>query len=94
MRRSGKTAFLHQIRRERLAGGVAREKLPFVSFEDEKLAGITAGELDALIEEYYRRYPTLRQQETVTFCLDEIQLVPGASSSSGACSTRRSWRSS
>jgi predicted AAA+ superfamily ATPase len=77
MRRSGKTAFLHQIRRERLAGGVAREKLPFVSFEDEKLAGITAGELDTLIEEYYRRYPTLRQQETVTFCLDEIQLVPG-----------------
>jgi len=77
MRRSGKTAFLHQIRRERLAGGVAREKLPFVSFEDEKLAGITAGELDALIEEYYRRYPALRQQETVTFCLDEIQLVPG-----------------
>ena len=77
MRRSGKTAFLHQIRRERLAGGVAREKLPFVSFEDEKLAGITAGELDTLIEEYYRRYPALRQQETVTFCLDEIQLVPG-----------------
>jgi predicted AAA+ superfamily ATPase len=77
MRRSGKTAFLHQIRRERLAGGVAREKLPFVSFEDEKLAGITAGELDGLIEEYYRRYPALRQQETVTFCLDEIQLVPG-----------------
>jgi predicted AAA+ superfamily ATPase len=77
MRRSGKTAFLHQIRRERLSGGVTREKLPFVSFEDERLAGITAGELDTLIEEYYRRYPALRQQETVTFCLDEIQLVPG-----------------
>jgi hypothetical protein len=77
MRRSGKTAFLHQIRRERLAGGMARERLPFVSFEDEKLAGITAGELDVLIEEYYRRHPALRQRETVSFCLDEIQLVPG-----------------
>ena len=76
MRRSGKTAFLHQIRRERLAGGMARERLPFVSFEDEKLAGITAGDLDVLVEEYYRRYPALRQQETVSFCLDEIQLVP------------------
>jgi predicted AAA+ superfamily ATPase len=42
MRRSGKTAFLHQLRRERLAAGMAREKLPFVSFEDEKLAGISA----------------------------------------------------
>ena len=77
MRRSGKTAFLHQIRRERLASGAGRERLPFVSFEDERLAGITAADLDTLIEEYYRRYPELRQQEAVTFCLDEIQLVPG-----------------
>lgn len=77
VRRSGKTAFLHQLRRERLAGGVGRERLPFVSFEDERLSGITAAELDVLIEEYYRRHPALRQQETVTFCLDEIQVVPG-----------------
>ena len=77
MRRSGKTAFLHQIRRAKLAGGMPRERLPYVSFEDEQLAGLQAGDLDVMIEEYYRRYPALRQQETVSFCLDEIQLVPG-----------------
>ena len=77
MRRSGKTTFLHQVRRERLAAGMGRERLPFVNFEDEQLAGLGADELLVLIEEYYRRYPALRQQETVAFCLDEIQVVPG-----------------
>lgn len=77
MRRSGKTTFLNQIRRERLAGGMGRERLPFVNFEDEQLAGLGADELHVLIEEYYRRYPAFRQQETVAFCLDEIQVVPG-----------------
>jgi uncharacterized protein len=77
MRRSGKTTFLHQTRRERLAAGMGRERLPFVNFEDEQLAGLGADELHVLIEEYYRRYPAFRQRETVAFCLDEIQVVPG-----------------
>jgi predicted AAA+ superfamily ATPase/predicted nucleotidyltransferase len=77
MRRSGKTMFLHQIRRERVVAGMGRERVPFVCFEDEQLAGVGADELGVLIEEYYRWYPALRQQETVVFCLDEIHVVPG-----------------
>lgn len=77
MRRAGKTMFLHQLRGERLAGGVARERLPYVNFEDERLAGLTADQLHLLVEEYYRRYPEFRGRETVTWCLDEIQVVPG-----------------
>jgi uncharacterized protein len=77
MRRSGKTTFLHQVRGERLASGLGRERLPFVNFEDEQLVGLGADDLHVLIEEYYRRYPALRQQETVVFCLDEIQVVAG-----------------
>jgi hypothetical protein len=34
-------------------------------------------QLGFLLEEYYRRYPALRGQETVHWFLDEIQLVPG-----------------
>jgi predicted AAA+ superfamily ATPase len=77
MRRSGKTTFLHQIRRERLAHGVSRERLPFINFEDEQLVGLGADQLHVLIEEYYRRHPALRRRETVVWCLDEIQAVPG-----------------
>jgi predicted AAA+ superfamily ATPase len=77
MRRAGKTTYLHQLRRERLERGIARERLVYVNFEDEQLAGLTADELRVLLEEYFRRFPAWRRQETVTWCLDEIQTVPG-----------------
>jgi len=77
MRRAGKTTFLHQLRRERLDRGAPRERLPYVNFEDEGLGGLEARHLHLLVEEYYRRFPALRGRETVTWCLDEIQVVPG-----------------
>lgn len=77
MRRAGKTTYLHQLRRERIERGVARERLPYLNFEDEQLAGLAAVDLNILVEEYYRRFPALRGTETVTWCLDEIQVVPG-----------------
>lgn len=76
VRRAGKTFFLHQLRRQRLERGAARHLLPYVSFEDERLAGLTAADLHSLIEEYYRRFPETRNREDVTWCFDEIQLVP------------------
>lgn len=77
MRRAGKTTFLHQQRAERLARGTPLERLPFLNFEDEQLAGMEAPDLALVLEEYYRRYPALRGTERVTLCLDEIQVVPG-----------------
>jgi predicted AAA+ superfamily ATPase len=77
MRRAGKTTFLHQLRQRRHADGVGRERLPYINFEDEQLDGLTAQHLNLLLEEHYRRYPSLRRRETVTWCLDEIQVVPG-----------------
>ena len=77
MRRAGKTTFLHQLRRERLAAGIPQTRLPYVNFEDERLAGIEARHLSLLLDDYYRRQPALRAREVVTWCFDEIQLVPG-----------------
>jgi predicted AAA+ superfamily ATPase len=77
MRRAGKTTFLHQMRRERLAQGAAREHLPYVNFEDERLAGLVASQLGFLVEEYGRRFPDARERSTVTWCFDEIQVVAG-----------------
>lgn len=77
IRRAGKTTFLHQMRRERMDRGVALERLPYVNLEDERLAGLKAADLHVLVEEYYRRFPAMRGRETVTWCFDEIQTVPG-----------------
>ena len=77
IRRAGKTTFLHQMRRRRVEQGAARELLPYLSFEDERLAGLEAGHLGAVVEEYYRRYPRFRDAETVTWSFDEMQMVAG-----------------
>jgi uncharacterized protein len=77
MRRVGKTTFLHQLRQERLAGGMARERLPYVNFEDERLAGLQGNQLGFLLEEYGRRVSEAGEEGPVTWCFDEIQAVPG-----------------
>ncbi len=77
MRRAGKTFFLHQVRLEQIAQGVPRDRLPYINFEDERLAGIEADQLSPLVETFYRQHPTLRGREMVTWCFDEIQAVPG-----------------
>lgn len=77
MRRAGKTTFLHQIRRERLEQGAPRERIPYINLEDERLAGFSVKDFSVLLEEYYRRFPTFRGRETVTWCFDEVQVVPG-----------------
>lgn len=77
MRRSGKTTFLWQILNDRLAAGVPREGLLYFSFEDERLAGMTAADLSLIVEEYYRLYPEWRDAQRTVLFLDEIQVVPG-----------------
>lgn len=84
MRRVGKTTFVHQLRAERMARGVPAERLPFLSFEDERLAGLDATGLHLLLDEYYRQFPLANGDEAgsggrpaVTWHFDEIQVVPG-----------------
>jgi hypothetical protein len=76
MRRAGKTSFLRQLVAERQSTGSA-ERAVYISFDDDRLADIKADQLSALLEGYYRRFPNLRRHQTVSWFLDEIQLVPG-----------------
>jgi len=77
MRRAGKTTFLHQMRSEQIKEGVEQTALPYFNFEDERLAGLQALHLGSLVEEYDRLFPTARERSNVTWCFDEIQVVPG-----------------
>lgn len=76
MRRAGKTTFLRQLLDERRASRPARQAI-YLSFDDDRLAGLELEQLGFLLEEYYRRHPALRGRETVSWLLDEIQLVAG-----------------
>jgi len=77
MRRTGKSTFLWQVVSDRLSQGISRESLLYFGFEDERLAGMKATDLQLLVEEYYRLHPQLRDSGRVAFFLDEIQVVPG-----------------
>jgi predicted AAA+ superfamily ATPase len=76
MRRAGRTCFLRQLQNACRAK-VPAERAIFIGFDDDRLAGMDAVQLDELLEEYYRRYPHFRRRERVWWYLDEIQLVPG-----------------
>ena len=76
-RRTGKTTFLWQVLSDRLNQGTPREGLLLFSFEDERLAGMTAADLSLMVEEYYRLNPEWRDRKRAVFFLDEIQVVPG-----------------
>jgi len=76
MRRSGKTwLVLGEIAR-RIAAGAERERLLYVSLEDERLADIDARELGGLVDAWFRRYPDVARGPA-TLALDEVQAVPG-----------------
>ncbi len=77
MRRAGKTSFLWQCLADRMAAGAPRESLLYLNFEDERLSGLKATDLQHLTEAYFRLHPEWRDQRRVTFFLDEIQVVPG-----------------
>ncbi len=76
MRRAGKTTFLRQLQAD-LRYDLPPEQAVYLSFDDDRLAGIGLEQLGFLLEEYYRRYPSYRGREPVHWLLDEIQLVPG-----------------
>jgi len=77
MRRAGKTTFLWQILQERLRRGTQRDGLLYFGFEDERLAGMTVGDLGIIVEEYYKLHPEWRDGRRPVFFLDEIQTIPG-----------------
>jgi predicted AAA+ superfamily ATPase len=76
MRRAGKTCFLKQLLAKRRAEGTPERSI-YLSFDDDRLAGIDASQLDALLEEYFRRHPEIRRKGRAAWFLDEIQLVTG-----------------
>lgn len=77
VRRAGKTTFLQQLRSAKLRDGTPQRLLPFVSFEDERLADLDASDLGYLLDEYHRLFPVSGRETRVTWHFDEIQLVRG-----------------
>jgi hypothetical protein len=76
MRRTGKTYRMFQKMRELLDQGVARQRLLYLNFEDERLGDVTVDILRTIDETYFRAYPA-RDNAVSYYFFDEIQYVPG-----------------
>ena len=77
MRRAGKTTFLHQVRREFATRSGSLALAPYLSFEDERLIGLTADHLGLVLDEHARLLSARETDSTTLWCFDEIQLVAG-----------------
>jgi predicted AAA+ superfamily ATPase len=72
IRRAGKSFLLYQRMQQLLAQGMQWDEMLYVNFEDERLNGMAADDLNLLLEVHLERYG----KKPVLF-LDEIQNVPG-----------------
>ena len=72
IRRAGKSYLLYQRIQQLQAQGVPWDEILYINFEDERLTGMVAAELNLLLEVHLEMYG----KKPVLF-LDEIQNIPG-----------------
>lgn len=77
VRRGGKTSFLRQQASRQVAAGKPPASQLFLSLEDERLTGMTVGDLAWIVDEHGRLHPELLVPGGRALYLDEVQLVPG-----------------
>lgn len=76
VRRCGKTSKMEEAVNTLLASGVSRERILWVSFDDERLRRIQPDDFNDIIEAYREMYPDIPMEEVYVF-FDEIQLAEG-----------------
>lgn len=76
LRRVGKTYLLYSTMRRLMASGISRGQLLYLNFEDDRLAPITAGDLDTVFKCHKELHPELSGLP-IYFFFDEVQAVPG-----------------
>lgn len=74
-RRSGKTYILYDLISQLKHKGIAKEKLLFINFEDERL-NLRTKDLDLIIQAYTELFPGI-ELNTAYFFFDEIQNTDG-----------------
>lgn len=77
MRRSGKTWFLYQLMHELMAQGIAKSKLLYINFEDERLVDMQTKNFQEILEAYFELYPEYLNRSDIYFFFDEIHEING-----------------
>lgn len=75
-RRAGKTYVCFQLMRDLLTMGTPRENIIYVNFEDEKMIGAQARDIQGTLDAFFELYPPQKKSPLYLF-FDEIQNVAG-----------------
>ena len=76
MRRAGKTWFCYQQMQALLAGGLPKERILYLNFEDDRLLPFSVKDFQQILDIYFSKFPSFKNQECFFF-LDEIQRIEG-----------------
>jgi len=76
VRRCGKSSRMENVVNELLFAGVERERILWVSFDDERMVRMSSEELNLIIEAYTEMFPDTDMKSVYMF-FDEIQLIDG-----------------
>ena len=63
MRRTGKTSFCYRKMLELTAGGLNRNQILYLNFEDDRLTPFKLENCQSILDAYYSLYPDNRQKE-------------------------------
>ena len=74
VRRCGKSTLMEIAINNLVQSGVARERILWLGFDDERLRNMTSEELDEVVTSYMEMFPDIAIRETYMF-FDEIQLI-------------------
>ncbi len=73
-RRSGKTFYFYQLIKNILDSGIAKERIVYLNFEDDRILPLNFKELDSILEAYFELYPENKKKEVYLF-FDELQNI-------------------
>lgn len=76
MRRTGKTSFAYQKMNQLLKDGIARDRILYLNFDDDRLVRFKLEDCQTILDVYYGEFPDNRDQ-LCYFFFDEIQRVKG-----------------
>lgn len=76
VRRAGKSSLLMLVANKLVASGVNPKQILWINFDDERLAGMQAEELDQVLSAYREMFPDVDLKDVYMF-FDEIQNITG-----------------
>lgn len=83
MRRVGKTFLCYQKMSELLAQGVARDRILYLNFDDDRLLRFTLDDCQSILDVYYGEFPDNRTSSAISFSM-KFRRSPGGRTSYAA----------